>query len=401
MIGGFSTRYELDVHGRRYIDGPNEIAYNEFDLPASIFPRGTPQNPIASFAYTPGGVRFWKRADGMDTLTVSALYEKRAPAGGGFPRTHTFRVPAGDRVVAEIDVVETVVGPSADSRRYLHLDRIGSIEVVTDAGSAPSRQRFEPYGGFVDPANPGSSGGMLAGGSRRGFTGHEHDTEFGYINMGGRIYDPRSASFLTPDPVLTSAPNIPHSYNPYAYALHNPTGYVDPTGFSSQCVLGYNVTGHCYDDYDWEEGGFYTDYHHMSALVSTGAMSDFDFNELFLDSQHNPLGYQACYGGFCSTSTFDSFLEARSDLGLMIPAVHALTARLTAALAPPQSTQVQNAGWGRADGSDGAVVGGSDVEPPLGPLEDGAMLAQKGGGETFAPVAAVAPVAAASPRRAA
>ena len=38
-------------------------------------------------------------------------------------------------------------------------------------------------------------------GPRQGYTGHEHDDEFGLINMKGRIYDPEARRFLTPDPI--------------------------------------------------------------------------------------------------------------------------------------------------------------------------------------------------------
>jgi RHS repeat-associated protein len=35
-----------------------------------------------------------------------------------------------------------------------------------------------------------------------GFTGHEHDTALGLVNMRGRIHDPDTGRFTTPDPFV-------------------------------------------------------------------------------------------------------------------------------------------------------------------------------------------------------
>ena len=72
-----------------------------------------------------------------------------------------------------------------------------------------------------------------------GFGGHEQEDNVGLINMGGRIYDPRTARFLTADPELTW-PMHSQGYNPYSYALNSPPRFVDPTGFDSEPV---EITG--------------------------------------------------------------------------------------------------------------------------------------------------------------
>jgi hypothetical protein len=48
--------------------------------------------------------------------------------------------------------------------------------------------------------------------------------------MKGRIYDPKLARFLTPDPVV-SRPLSGQGWNRYSYVLNNPLRYVDPSGF--------------------------------------------------------------------------------------------------------------------------------------------------------------------------
>lgn len=58
----------------------------------------------------------------------------------------------------------------------------------------------------------------------------EHLDEFILINMNGRIYDPETARFLSPDVVIAD-PSNPVSYNPNAYLLNNPLKYTDPSGY--------------------------------------------------------------------------------------------------------------------------------------------------------------------------
>jgi RHS repeat-associated protein len=58
---------------------------------------------------------------------------------------------------------------------------------------------------------------------------HEHLTEFNLINMNGRVYDPLTAMFFSPDPYL-QAPGNWLNYNRYGYCLNNPFLYTDPNG---------------------------------------------------------------------------------------------------------------------------------------------------------------------------
>ena len=58
---------------------------------------------------------------------------------------------------------------------------------------------------------------------------HEHLPEFKLINMNGRVYDPLTAQFLSPDPYI-QAPGYWLNYNRYAYCWNNPLIYIDETG---------------------------------------------------------------------------------------------------------------------------------------------------------------------------
>ena len=78
----------------------------------------------------------------------------------------------------------------------------------------------------------------------RGYTGHEHLDEFILINMNGRMYDPETARFLSPDVVIAD-PSNPASYNPYAYVLNNPLKYTDPSGYvvDPVSIAAYIIAG--------------------------------------------------------------------------------------------------------------------------------------------------------------
>jgi hypothetical protein len=60
------------------------------------------------------------------------------------------------------------------------------------------------------------------------------DAETGFLYLRARSYDPQSASFLTPDPVVTA------TRAPYGYAASNPVMNHDPLGL--YCLTG--VAGH-------------------------------------------------------------------------------------------------------------------------------------------------------------
>ena len=64
----------------------------------------------------------------------------------------------------------------------------------------------------------------------RGFTGHEHLTAFGLINMNGRMYDPVMSSFLSADRYVQD-PTSAQGFNRYAYCMYNPLRFVDPSGW--------------------------------------------------------------------------------------------------------------------------------------------------------------------------
>lgn len=80
----------------------------------------------------------------------------------------------------------------------------------------------------------------------RGFTGHEHITGFGLINMNGRCYDPVIGRMLSPDIAIQDEYN-PQAYNRYTYCFNNPLRFTDPSGWQ---MIGGNKPRNPFHD-DW------------------------------------------------------------------------------------------------------------------------------------------------------
>ena len=157
------------------------------------------------------------------------------------------RIQRGSETLSYISSPEGLVAmhisDNGDEMKYVLTDYLGTIYALVDDGAQSTddalyysfnawgeRRELQAYDGsltaplFSDPADYIAS---------RGYTGHEHIDAFNLINMNGRVYDPNTSSFLSPDPVMQS-PDNPQNLNRYSYCLNNPTKYIDPSGFTQQ-----------------------------------------------------------------------------------------------------------------------------------------------------------------------
>lgn len=111
-------------------------------------------------------------------------------------------------------------------------DYLGSITHIASLdGTLVAEYSYDPWGRLRDPETlevyaAGEEPELFLG---RGFTGHEHLTWFGLINMNARLYDPLLGRFLSPDPYV-QASEFTQNFNRYSYALNNPLRYTDVTG---------------------------------------------------------------------------------------------------------------------------------------------------------------------------
>ena len=146
----------------------------------------------------------------------------------------------------ENDVVVTKeTGTSGSSSIKLYqavTDNLGSIlAVYGETNNLVFKAKYDVWGKQTVYKN--------ALGLYRGYTGHEMLPGFELINMGGRMYDPVVARFLSCDNFVQEPTNS-QNFNRYSYCLNNPLKYTDPSGnfvvtfgaaigFASFCLSTY------------------------------------------------------------------------------------------------------------------------------------------------------------------
>jgi RHS repeat-associated protein len=107
---------------------------------------------------------------------------------------------------------------------------LGSLIVLTnESGTVVERYAYDPWGARRNPTNWTQTDNRTTWIVNRGYTMHEHLDAFSIINMNGRVYDPLTAQFFSPDPYV-QAPGNWLNFNRYAYAFGNPFKYTDPDG---------------------------------------------------------------------------------------------------------------------------------------------------------------------------
>ena len=113
---------------------------------------------------------------------------------------------------------------------YTLKDQQGSL-TATICGNTVERLSYDAWGRRRDPNGFGY--GNVTHTFDRGYTLHEHYDDFGLINMNGRMYDPVMSSFLSVD-AFVDDPTSAQGFNRYAYCMHNPLRYTDPSGWRKQ-----------------------------------------------------------------------------------------------------------------------------------------------------------------------
>jgi RHS repeat-associated protein len=118
---------------------------------------------------------------------------------------------------------------------YFHTDHLGSIQVITkEDATILSEFSYDAWGKlrkhndwtFNYNIELDDQNFQLL---QRGFTGHEHLSAFGLINMNGRMYDPCLGRFLQVDN-FAQDPTSTQGLNRYSYILNNPLLTSDPSG---------------------------------------------------------------------------------------------------------------------------------------------------------------------------
>jgi RHS repeat-associated protein len=218
------------------------ITYNAMQRPTSIAENGY----LATLAYNSDGdrVKMQITQNGGDYLTryyIGGQYETEAGIAGTKEKLYL----SGDAYSAAAVLVKENGG--VWNIYYLGRDYQGSITHLIDAsGTVVQDLSYDPWGRLRNPANQelyavGAEPTPFLG---RGYTGHEHLTMFGLINMNARLYDPAVGRFLSPDPYVQS-PDFSQNFNRYSYCLNNPLKYTDQSGeyFLIDDIIGAVISG--------------------------------------------------------------------------------------------------------------------------------------------------------------
>lgn len=244
--GVLMTSFSYDANGNMTssvgVDARG-VTFDAFDRPVQIDKTGAGST---YFRYAPDGSRYAQRT------TIGA---------GRYPKIVYYADKLYERVVwsnAADTEEKTYVGPSVviykqgSTRdvRYLHLDRLSSVEAVTTAGGAeflPDSHSFDAFGKprgrewqTTNVLHPDTTDYDFNKTTEHGFTGHEHLDETALIHMNGRVYDYKLGRFLSIDPIISNPANS-QSINPYSYIGNNPLSGVDPTGYTE--VVGGPSSG--------------------------------------------------------------------------------------------------------------------------------------------------------------
>jgi RHS repeat-associated protein len=245
-MGDDHQRFTYDDAGRQLTAPRRTITYNRAGLPKTLT---YGQNQLLrEFDYDASGARVRRTDPGSSIthITVGGLYERRIPPADDTPVQvgveHVHNISVDGRIVAQVTKRQDSPGGAitASGLHFLHTDAQGSVVRVSSRNGSPRTDFFyDPWGQRITDAGQPTS--RNEGAPRHGYTHHEHDDNYGLINMRGRMYDPETRRFLTTDPVI-SDPAHGQSLNRYSYVRNNPATLTDPTGLdpaegSSVCTL--------------------------------------------------------------------------------------------------------------------------------------------------------------------
>ncbi|MBO3752717.1 hypothetical protein J5X84_42275 [Streptosporangiaceae bacterium NEAU-GS5] len=168
-----------------------------------------------TIVYDADGERLIRREpDGTATLYLGSM-EVRA-SGQQLTATRYYTSPDGATVA-----LRTTGG--ATGLKWLTAGLHNSAQLaVDDASGVVSRERYLPFG-----ARRGADDLPF---TDRGFLGEVEDESTGLDYLSARYYDPKTAKFISTDPLLDL--RRPQWANWYAYAGNNPIGLSDPTGLT-------------------------------------------------------------------------------------------------------------------------------------------------------------------------
>lgn len=237
-VNGMATpSFGYDANGNMLAGAGRSIAWTSFNMPLTL----ANGSGVSSFLYGSEHQRVQQTwTEGGSTLRTvyldSPQFEKEVSSQSGLTEYKHY-VNVDGRTVA----IHTRRSNGSEDVKYLLVDHLGSISVVTDVTGMPTeRLAYDPWGdrrtasgstvGAADPLNA-----IQPVSTDRGYTGHEHldRGSIGLVHMNGRVYDPVLVRFISADPFV-SHPGHSQSYNRYSYVGNDPLNFIDPSGYEDE-----------------------------------------------------------------------------------------------------------------------------------------------------------------------
>jgi RHS repeat-associated protein len=202
-----ATGYTYDRNGARVsaVPASGPISTYSYDGARELLGAGD-----VLYGYTPDGLLATRTGTGT---RESFLWSNAGSRPTAVEENNLFYVYGPDDLPLE------QITPSTGSVLFYHHDDLGSTRVLTDAGgNLAATYSYDPFGRLS--GQTGTSYNPFL------FTGAYTDPQNGLVDMTSRMYDPRTASFLTPDPLALT------TLSPYAYVHDDPLNRIDPEGLS-------------------------------------------------------------------------------------------------------------------------------------------------------------------------
>jgi RHS repeat-associated protein len=225
-----TTTFTYDADGNMLTGAGRTATWTSFAMPATISLGGQELR----WLYGPERQRIRETLTGAaHTLHVAgfagAYWERRLNVTTNVATVTNYLSFGGETVAL---VTETSTSPGALTTLWQLKDHLGSTTTLLDASGLISgtRKSYDVWGKRRHVTGEDDTTNSIVSASSRDFTGHEFLEELRLVHMGGRIYDPVVARFLSPDPFVQDPFNL-QNLNRYSYVLNNPLAYTDPDGF--------------------------------------------------------------------------------------------------------------------------------------------------------------------------
>jgi RHS repeat-associated protein len=240
-VGTYNYNHMTKKHAVSAISNPaagfsppsHAVDYTAFNKIKTLTSTINGQDMRAAFTYGPNRQRSMMKVNKNGNLDYvryysGKMYEEKVDASGKTSQSHYIYIQ-NKAIGVFVDYSD-----KTDQMYYIHSDYLGSITSLSDQnGQMVQKYAYDAWGQRRTATNWSQSDTSTDQLISRGFTGHEHMTEFGLINMNGRVYDPSLGMFLSPDPLLQQ-PGNPLNYNSYSYVWNNPLRYTDPSGYAGR-----------------------------------------------------------------------------------------------------------------------------------------------------------------------